>query len=129
MQRHPRTRCVAQPSRKPVVIRMNVGDQRGTHVRDRVAGMMQPALEGRPCLVGVPSGVDDGNSIVELEGVHEHVAQRILRNGNGDRPETRAHLLDWREHVSMPGALLSEPGHLEGGHVELDCPAARCARR
>ena len=120
----PGPRGLPHPSGQPVVVGVDVGHHHRPHVGHRAAGRPQAVIEGLPGVVGVPACVDQGHPVVELEGVDQDVAQRVVRDGHRDRPEARAHLLDRREHVAVPGLLL------EGaGHSEHRCTVLRALRR
>ena len=57
------------------------GRRRPTHLR------LEPAVQSRPGIRRVPAGVDDRDTVVELEDVDEHVAKRVVRQRDRDRPE------------------------------------------
>ena len=102
---HPGPRRLADPARQSVVVGVDVGDHDRLHVVDGATGYGEAVVEGPPRLVGVPSGVDEGHAVVELEDVDEHVAQRVVRDRDGHRPQTRSDPLDGgstsRSHASF----------------------------
>ena len=98
---------LTDPSGQPVVVRMDVGDHHRPDVRDTSPGGGQPVIERRPCHLGVPSGIHKGHAASgQLQGIDQHVAQRIVRDGDRDRPQARPHLLHGRHDLLVPGSLL-----------------------
>lgn len=116
MHRDPRTRRLAQATGKPVVVRMDVGDEDCLDVARRVSRQRHPGDERAPGLLRVPTGVDDSRPGVQLQQVHEHVPKRIVREWHRDRPEPRPDTLDVRQPHVIPGLPLRSPGHRDSAH-------------
>ena len=98
-----------------------------TSVMDPPASI-EAVVQRRPGVVGVPPGVDDGDAVVELEGVDEDVAQGVVRDGHRDRPQPGPHLLDRGHDVAVPRLFLEHPGDDDhggtvGGNPGADQPA------
>ena len=99
MQRHPRARALPDPAGEPVVVGMDVGDEHTLYVGDVEPRRGQPPAEHLEGIIGVPPGVDQVRPLVGLEGVHEHVPQRIVRDRNGNAPQPGPHPLDGRKRL------------------------------
>ena len=82
--------------------------------------MLPPAsiearVEGAPRVFGVPPGVNDRQAVVELERVHEDIAQWVVRDRDRNRPETRTNLLHRRHYLPVPRLFLEHSGDLNHG--------------
>ena len=74
-------------------------------------------VQRRPGVLGVPPGVDDGHAIVELEGVDEDVAQRVVRDGHRDGPQPGPDLLHGGHDVAVPCLFLEHSGDDDHGRA------------
>ncbi len=109
MQADPCPGLLAHTPGQAVVVGVDVGDEHGLDVLDRSARFHQAVVQGRPGVLGVPAGVDDGDPVVELEGIDQDVAQRIVRDRDRDRPQPRPHPLHGGHDVAIPRLFLEDP--------------------
>jgi len=116
MQGDPGAAGLAKAAGETVVVGMDVGDKCRADVTDTVPGHGEPVDQRLPRRLGVPARVDHGDTVVQLEQVHDDVAQRVVRDGHRHRPQLRADLLDCGKHAVTPGLALRRPGHLDGTH-------------
>ena len=117
MQRHPCARLLTQAPRQAVMVRVDVRDQRGAHVRDREPGGAQPVGERSPRFIGVPARVDDSNTVGEFQRVDDHVAQGVARDRDRDRPEPGAHLFHGGHRIVAPRVAQRRTRDLDQAHV------------
>ena len=93
-----------------------MGDHDAADVSDRATHRSDATAQGVPGFVGIPSRIDDGDPSVGLEGIDEDVAKGVVRDRDGDGPESRSDLFDLGEDVGLPGSVLGRARDLELGH-------------
>ena len=86
----PGPRGLADPAGQAVVVGVDVGHHDRPDVGDAPAGLGQAVVEGLPGVVGVPTGIDHGHPVVQLDQVDQDVAQGVVGDGDRDRPQARA---------------------------------------
>ena len=105
VHRHPRVRRVAHPARQAVVVGVDVGDQHAVALGDVGTGGAEPGDERIPRLVVVPPGVDQHRATIGLDQVDERVAERVVREGDADRPQAGSHELGRRQGRWHPATI------------------------
>src|ERR1019366_292807 len=106
---------------------MEMGHDDGAHVADGATGLGQPGVQGIPGIVGGPPGIDQGDSVVQFEHVDRDVAQGVVRDGDGNRPQAGSDFLHGGHHVAVPCFLLRGAGDSKhSGHGNrAPCPKAK----
>ncbi len=128
MEGHPGPRCLPDPTGQAVVIRVDVGDEDTLDIGDVEAGVGQSGHQRVVGIVGVPSGVDDVRPAIGLEGVDQHVAQRVVRDRYRNAPKARAHRFDRREGAGASYVIShASASRLVSGLRRIDGSAGGCA--
>ena len=99
MEGHPRAGRLADTTGQPVVVGVDVRHQHALHIGDVEPGGDETPAQDVVGVVGVPAGVDEIWPPIGLERVDEDVPQRVVGDGDGDAPQTRAHPLDRRQRL------------------------------
>src|SRR6185437_360721 len=80
-----------------------------------------------PGLLAAPAGVDQDQALAGAERVRRHVPERVVRDGDGNRPQVPVELLDGGYLAPQPRLTLRRSGdlHQRSAVVRADSRPAR----